>query len=214
MSLTRKGAATKQRIVEGAAEEIRDQGVFSLRLEDVMARTATSKSQLFHYFPSGKDELLLAVARHEADRVIADQQPELGSLTSWAAWWQWRDKVVARYRAQGENCPLHTAMSRIGAATEAARAVACELLKRWQDQLASGIRHMQGIGEIPPGLDADREAAALLAGVQGGVMILLTTGGLDHLEAALDRGIAHLRGPDRPSHDPDGCLSSAVQTES
>lgn len=195
MLLTRKGAATKQRIIEGAAEEIRDQGVFSLRLDDVMARTATSKSQLFHYFPGGKDELLLAVARYEAARVIDDQQPELGSLTSWDAWWQWRDKVVARYRAQGENCPLHTAVSQLGTATDAARAVARELLQQWQDQLAAGIRHMQHIGEAPTELNADREAAALLAGVQGGVMILLTTGGIAHLEAALDRGIAHLRGP-------------------
>ncbi|MEU8581028.1 TetR/AcrR family transcriptional regulator [Streptomyces abikoensis] len=194
MSLTRKGAATRRRIIEGAAEEMREQGVFSLRLEDVMGRTATSKSQLFHYFPGGKDELLLAVARHEAARVIADQQPELGSLTSWAAWWQWRDKVVTRYREQGENCPLHAAMSQLGTATDAARTVARELLRHWQDQLAAGIRHMQDTGEIVPVLDADREAAALLAGVQGGVMILLTTGGIEHLEAALDRGIAHLRG--------------------
>ncbi len=168
--------------------------MFSLRLEDVMARTATSKSQLFHYFPGGKDELLLAVARYEAARVIDDQQPELGSLTSWAAWWQWRDKVVARYREQGENCPMHAAVSQLGAATDAARAVARELLRQWQDQLAAGIRHMRDIGEVSPELDADREAAALLAGVQGGVMILLTTGGMEHLEAALDQGIARLRG--------------------
>lgn len=200
MQLTRKGAATKQRIVEGAAEEIRQQGVFSLRLEDVMARTAASKSQLFHYFPGGKDELLLAVARHEADRVIDDQQPELGSLTTWAAWWHWRDKVVARYREQGSNCPLHAAVSQLGTATDAAQAVARELLRHWQAQLAAGIRHMQGIGEIAAHLDADREAAALLAGVQGGVMILMTTGGTVHLEAALDRGIAHLR--DAPAQVP------------
>ncbi|MFC7624159.1 hypothetical protein [Microlunatus sp. GCM10028923] len=46
--------------------------------------TRTSKGQLFHYFPGGKEELLLAVARHEADRVLDDQQPHLGDLTSWA----------------------------------------------------------------------------------------------------------------------------------
>ncbi|MFI1256061.1 hypothetical protein ACH4U6_20110 [Streptomyces netropsis] len=64
-----------------------------------------------------------------AGPLIDDQQPELGALTSWAAWWQWRDKVVARYREQGENCPLHTAVSQLGTATGAARAVARELLQ-------------------------------------------------------------------------------------
>lgn len=200
MPLTPKGMATRRRIVEGAASQIRDQGVFTLRLEDVMVRTATSKSQLFHYFPGGKDELLLAVARYEASRVIDDQQPELSSLTSWAAWQKWRDKVVARYRAQGSDCPLHTALSQVGGATEATRAVAQELLDRWQEQLAAGIRLMQSSGEIGPGLDPDREAAALLAGVQGGVLILLTTGRSTALEAALDVGIAHLRATGRGRH--------------
>ncbi|MEU7136025.1 TetR/AcrR family transcriptional regulator [Streptomyces sp. NPDC046261] len=195
MPLTRKGAATRQRIVEGAAGQIREQGVFSLRLEDVMARTATSKSQLFHYFPGGKDELLLAVARHEAARVMDDQQPELGSLTSWTAWYQWRDKVVARYREQGTDCPLHAALSQLGTASDAARTVAGELLAQWQQQLAAGIRHMRDSGETAPHLDADREAAALLAGIQGGVLILLTTGSTAHLEAALDLGLAHLGAP-------------------
>ncbi|MBY8866153.1 TetR/AcrR family transcriptional regulator [Streptomyces sennicomposti] len=193
MPLTRKGAATRQRIIEGAAGQIREQGVFSVRLEDVMDRTATSKSQLFHYFPGGKDELMLAVARYEAARVIEDQQPELGALTSWEAWREWRDKVVRRYREQGLDCPLHVAMSQLASATDAVRAVAGELIRRWQGELAAGIRHMQSLGETPADLDADREAAALLAGVQGGVLIHLSTGSLAHLEAALDQGIAHLR---------------------
>ncbi|MFD7450902.1 TetR/AcrR family transcriptional regulator [Kitasatospora sp. NPDC059827] len=194
MALTRKGVATRARIVEGAAGLIREEGVFALRLEDVMARTATSKSQLFHYFPDGKDELLLAVAHHEAARVLDDQQPELGSLDDWAAWQRWRDKVVARYRAQGVNCPLHTALSRLGSTTEAARAVAARLLEQWQEQLAAGIRRLQDGGTVTAELDAGREAAALLAGIQGGVLILLTTGSVVHLEAALDVGLERLRG--------------------
>ena len=45
-------------------------------------RTGTSKGQLFHYFPGGREDLLLAVADYEAGRVLADQQPYLGQLTS------------------------------------------------------------------------------------------------------------------------------------
>ncbi|MCL2733162.1 MAG: TetR/AcrR family transcriptional regulator, partial [Actinomycetia bacterium] len=46
--LTAKGKATRQRIVEGAAAVVRERGVGAATLEDVMARTRTSKSQLFH----------------------------------------------------------------------------------------------------------------------------------------------------------------------
>lgn len=193
MPLTRKGAATRQRIVEGAASEMRRLGIFSLTLDDVMRCTSTSKSQLFHYFPGGKDELLLAVARHEASGVISDQQPELASLNSWSAWRSWRDKVVERYREQGPNCPLNVVMGQLGPTTEGARAVVRELYARWEGELATGIRAMQSQGEIDAALDAGRGARALLAGIQGGVLIHLATGSLEHLEAALDQGIEFLR---------------------
>ena len=41
--------------------------------------------------------------------------------------------------------------------------------------------------------DADRAAAALLAGIQDGVGIMLATGDLSYLEAALDETIGALR---------------------
>src|ERR1700758_4457476 len=103
-NLTAKGAATRQRIIDGAAAEIRAHGVSATTLDDVRTRTRTSKSQLFHYFPGGKEQLLLAVAEHEAQRVLGDQQPHLSTLTSWAAWQRWRDAVVDRYRKQGQHC--------------------------------------------------------------------------------------------------------------
>ena len=107
--LTTKGAATRHRILEAAAAEMRENGVAYHHPRRRAQRAHVSKSQLFHYFPDGKEELLLEVARYEADRVLDDQQPQLGNLTSWDAWTQWRDVVVARYRAQGEYCPLSAA---------------------------------------------------------------------------------------------------------
>ncbi|MFB9680789.1 TetR/AcrR family transcriptional regulator [Streptosporangium vulgare] len=193
-SLTRKGAATRQRVLEGAAAYIREHGVAATTLDDVLAVTATSKSQLFHYFPGGREELLLAVARFEADRVLSDQQPQLGDLTSWPGWWLWRDKVVERYREQGGRCPLGSVMSQMGGSTPGAQAVVTELMRRWQAEIAVGVRYMQQAGEIDPDLDPDRAAAALLAGIQGGVLIQMSTGRTTHLEAALDMGIAHLQG--------------------
>lgn len=193
-TLTRKGAATRQRIIEGAAAEIRDRGVALTTLDDIRARTHTSKSQLFHYFPDGKEQLLLAVAEHEAEQVLADQQPHLGALNSWAAWQRWRDAVVDRYRSQGQSCPLSMLMSEIGRSTPGAQAVTATLMQRWHDEITAGVRSMQDQGKVAAGIDAERTAAALLAGIQGGVGILLATGDLGYLEAALDLGIATLRG--------------------
>jgi AcrR family transcriptional regulator len=191
--LTAKGKATRNRIVEGAAVVLREMGVSAATLDDVMARTQTSKSQLFHYFPAGKDELLLAVARYEADQVLEDQQPYLGCLDSWDAWQRWRDVVVDRYEEQGDQCPLGALFLHLGRSTPGARAIVIELMRRWQASLAAGIGALQAAGHLPADVDVERRAAALLAGIQGGVSILQSTGRPDHLRAALDQGIGDLR---------------------
>ena len=194
--LTAKGRATRQRIIEGAAAAIRENGVAIATLDDIRARTRTSKSQLFHYFPDGKEQLLLAVAEHEAQMVLDDQQPYLGELTSWAAWQRWRDAVVDRYRRQGQHCPLAVLMSEIGRTTTGAQAVTKALMRQWHDEITAGVRYMQQQGKVNAKLDADKVGAALLAGIQGGVGVLLATGDLSYLESALDVGIDSLR--DRP----------------
>jgi AcrR family transcriptional regulator len=191
--LTPKGLKTRQRIVAEAATEVRVRGVDEVRLEDVMARTGVSKSQLFHYFPRGKEELLLAIAQHEADQVLADQQPMLGNLTTWAAWLAWRDALIARYRDQGMLCPLNGLLGPTGKRAPAAQAVVTGLMERWQTAIADGIRQMQATGDIATQIDAERSSAALLTGIQGGVLLMLATGNLYHLEAAVDLGIAGLR---------------------
>ncbi|MFG2271189.1 TetR/AcrR family transcriptional regulator [Streptomyces chartreusis] len=192
-ALTAKGRATRARIVEGAAEVLREHGVAFTTLDDIRERTGTSKSQLFHYFPDGKDQLLLAVARFEADRVLADQQPHLGELDSWESWQRWRDVVVERYELQGDHCPLGSLFLQVGHSRPGARAIVTELMRQWQRQLADGIRALRANGLVSPALDVDRTAGALLAGIQGGVTIMMATGDSTHLRAALDNAIAQMR---------------------
>ena len=47
---TAKGAATRRRIVEAAAAEIRERGTLATTLDDVCRRSGTGKSQVFHSF--------------------------------------------------------------------------------------------------------------------------------------------------------------------
>lgn len=191
--LTKKGAATRRRIIEAASSEIREHGAAATTLDDVCLRSGTGKSQLFHYFPDGKEQLLLAVAEWEADQVLEDQQPFLGDLTSWTAWYQWRDAVVDRYRRQGVYCPLGVLITELGRHTPAAQAVTRQLLIRWQRHVQTGIERMRESGQITRDVDPARAAGALIAAIQGGVTILMSTGSAEHLEAALDLCLDHLR---------------------
>ena len=111
-----------------------------------------SKSQLFHYFPEGREQLLLAVARYEADLVLSDQQPQLGNLTSWAAWLAWRDTVPRPLSRSRDSSARYSALiTQLGRATPGAQAVVAELMGQWHG--ADHRRHpahMQAAGEIKP----------------------------------------------------------------
>ncbi|MCS7479173.1 TetR/AcrR family transcriptional regulator [Umezawaea endophytica] len=186
MTKTAKGAATRQRIVEAAAAEIRERGTVVTTLDDVCRRSGTGKSQMFHYFPRGREQLLLAVTELEARNVFDDQEPYLSQLTSRQAWRQWRDVVVETCRTQGLHCPLGVLIADVGRYSPAAQAVARQLIRRWQDAVRAGVEATQAAGEADPRIDADRLAAAVVTVIQGGVSVLLSTGSADHLEIALD----------------------------
>src|SRR6201991_2115823 len=81
--LTPRGEATRSRIVESAADLVLAGGIGGTSLDDIRAGTSTSKSQLFHYFPGGKSELVGAIAVFQAGRVHAAQEPYLSPLAGW-----------------------------------------------------------------------------------------------------------------------------------
>src|ERR1700753_3833543 len=164
----------------------------NVRRDTTRSATTTSKSQLFHYFPDGKSDLLLAVARYEAQQVLDDQQPMLRDLTRWAAWLSWRDRVIEKYRAQGPGCPLSALTSQLGLADPATRDVITDLYARWHRYLADGVRASVAAGEIDPAASVDDAATAVLTAVAGGATLLMATGEISYLETALGEAVAGL----------------------
>lgn len=69
------------------------------------------------------------------------------------------------------------------------------LLVQWQGALATGIRSMQASGCADADVDPDRLAGAMIAAIQGGVVVMRSTGRTEHLESALDVMFTQLRQP-------------------
>ena len=85
--LTRKGQATRDRIVESAAGLMFRQGVAGTTTEQVQAAAGVSASQIFHYF-GDKRALVRAVIAYQTEAVLTAQQP-LGRLDSMEALRAW-----------------------------------------------------------------------------------------------------------------------------
>ena len=189
--LTAKGMATRGRIIEAAARLIRADGVEHTGLEAVLDASSTSKGQLFHYFPDGRADLLYAVAVHEANQVIADQQPYLDSLGPDGTWQAWRDAVVARYRVQGRACPLTALTSQLRQSEPRIGPLIVGLLDDWHSRIAAGLRRWQTDGGRLASGGADAVGAVILTAIQGGASLLTSTGQIDYLETALDASLAY-----------------------
>lgn len=190
--LTSRGAATRERIVAGAAALIYEQGVASTSLDDIMAATRTSKSQLYHYF-ADKDALVLEVIRRQLDQIIAGQETELRGLRTWEGLQRWRDHLVEGTRATGGvgGCPLGSLASELADRSEPARAALAACFAEWEAYLVGGFTAMREDGLITRDADPAELAVTVMTALQGGLLLAQTTRDVRPLELALDMAIAH-----------------------
>lgn len=192
--LTRKGFATRARIVEAAAELMFRHGVAGTSTEDVLAAARVSNSQLYHYF-SDKNALVRAVIEHQADQIIDGQRPLLDELDSLAAFKQWRDMLVGlqRQRHCEGGCPLGSLSSELAETNEPARTALAAGFDRWEAPIRDGLRRMRDRGELQDDTDVDRLALGTLAALQGGLLLTQAKRDVGPLEAALDLAISQIR---------------------
>jgi AcrR family transcriptional regulator len=184
--LTPKGAATRDRIVAATADLVLARGVGGTSLEDIGAETATSKGQLFHYFPGGKTELVAAIALLQGERVLDAQRPYLDSLDTWDAWDGWRRAVLAHYGSQPHwGCPIG-ALSAEYVGRDAVRAH----MERWRSHLREGIERMRAAGILRDDADPEALSLAVFAALHGGLLLTQTMESLEPLRAALDGALA------------------------
>lgn len=192
--LTAKGRATRARIVARAAALMFDRGVAGTSLDDVKAAADVSSSQLYHYF-ADKTALVAAVIDHQVDAVLGGQQPHLAALDTMPALRAWRDALVRIRRArrcQG-GCPIGSLVGELAEADEGLRAGLADGFRRWETSIRDGLRAMHERGDLRPDADPDALAVALLAGVQGGILLSQIYRKTAPLEAALDAMLDHVQ---------------------
>lgn len=193
--LTSRGAATRARIVDATADLVLRRGVRVTTLDDVRAGTRTSRSQLFHYFPGGKTDLVRAVVLRQTERVLTGQRLLLDGVDGFPALERWRDAIVAvqAERDCAGGCPLGSLASEVAEHDDQARTLLAGAFAQWQDLLRDGLSAMQAAGTLRPDADPEELALATLASLQGGLLLAQTTRSTRPLEVALGAALMHLR---------------------
>ena len=190
---TPKGAATRDRIVAAAAKLIQERGIAGTTTEEVRDAAGVSSSQLYHYFKD-KMALVRAVIAYQTDAVLEAQAQFLGRLDSLESLQGWRNLLVQiqrGLRCEG-GCPLGTLASEIAEVVPEFRIDLNRAFTQWERGIRSGLRLMYERGELRQGTDPDRLATALLAAVQGGLLLTQIRRSTKPLESALDTMLEHI----------------------
>lgn len=190
---TPKGRATRERIVAAAAALMYANGVAGTSLDDVRAEAGVSMSQIYHYF-ADKRALTRAVIEYQSNLVLDVQEQLLGRLDSMEALRAWGDFVVGVQRAQDceHGCPLGSLAGELTGADDPARADLATAYSRWHRIISDGLASMRARGELRPDADVDALATALLAAVQGGILLTKTQRDTAWLQTALDAAFDHV----------------------
>jgi TetR/AcrR family transcriptional repressor of nem operon len=192
--LTTKGRATRDRIVAAASELMLQRGVARTTIEDIQEAAAISTSQMYHYFADKKD-LVAAVIDYQTDHVLGVQHLGLDRIECIADLYRWRDIMVNLVRGLGcaGGCPLGSMANELSETDPVARARLARSFTQWQNMIHNGLVTVAARGELAEGADIDRVALAMLAGIQGGLLLSQVRRDTAPLEAAVDTMIDHLR---------------------
>jgi AcrR family transcriptional regulator len=191
--LTRKGQATRDRIVEAAARLMFRQGVAGTTTEQVQAAAGVSASQIFHYF-ADKRALVRAVIAYQAEAVLTAQQPLLARLDSMDALRAWADQYVSieeQLKYEG-GCPLGSLGGELAETDAAARQDVERGFARWEEAIRDGLRAMYARGDLRRSADPDALALALLTALQGGLLMTKIRRDPAPLRTVLDVVLAHI----------------------
>jgi AcrR family transcriptional regulator len=193
--LTPKGRATRDRIVRAAADLIFRQGAVGTSIDDVRKAAGVSGSQMTHYFRD-KRSLVRAVIAWQAGTVIGlHEQPALGRLDSFEALDLWAELNIARQRelnCEG-GCSFGSLAGELAMSDAETRADLADGFVRWETLFRRGLTAMRDRGDLRPDADPAELGAALLASLQGGLLLAKTTRDLRLLEAALKTALDHVR---------------------
>jgi AcrR family transcriptional regulator len=188
--LTDKGQATRERILEHAAELIYIKGVHATNNEQLRQAAGVSGSQLNHYFPT-KESLVLAVIEWRAERVLSFHRSErFAGFDSLDALREWADFYVGFERAHQEGCTLGSLASEIIKTDLDVRDELADAFDQWRDVFRDGLQRMQRLGRLTADADPAKLANLLLSAFQGGMLLSQvernTTPLRDALQAAID----------------------------
>jgi AcrR family transcriptional regulator len=193
--LTRKGRATRARIIEVAARLMFERGVANTSIDEVRRAAGVGGSQISHYFDDKRDLTRHVVAARRDDVRTFHTQPSLGSLDTLDALQAWADACVADidtvYRVGG--CVYGSLAGELIDADDEMHDDLSAGYDLWIGLFRDGLTAMRDRGELRPDADPRHLAVSLVTAHQGGALITYATGDPEPLRVAVNAAVDYVR---------------------
>ncbi len=191
--MTRRGRASRKRIVEQAAELFAERGIAATTVDEVLAAAGAGKGQFYHYF-RGRDELAAAAVGFRCAQVVAGLTQALGGVSSLAGLEEALAGFIAGFEQAGlPGCPIGTLAAEVADRNEEARLQAAAGFDAWERLLADALERMRQRGELRADASPAVLATGLLAAVEGGMVLSQARKDMASLRLAAEAGLALVR---------------------
>jgi TetR/AcrR family transcriptional regulator, transcriptional repressor for nem operon len=192
---TRKGLATRARIVAVAARLIFERGVANTSIDEVRNTAGVGGSQISHYFRDKRDLTRQVIAARRDDVIAFHTQPQLGALDSLEALQAWADACAADidtvYRLGG--CIYGSLAGELIEADDEVHGDLADGYDQWLGLFQTGLTAMRRRGELRPDADPRHLAASLVIAHQGSAMITHATGDAEPVRVAVNAAVDYIR---------------------
>ena len=192
---TRKGLATRGRIVGVAARLMFERGVANTSIDEVRSTAGVGGSQISHYFRDKRDLTRQVIASRRDDVMAFHTQPRLGALDSFDALQAWANACVADidtvYRLGG--CIYGSLAGELIDADDEIRDDLADGYDQWLELFQSGLTAMRRRGDLRADADPRHLAASLVIAHQGGAMLTHATSDAEPLRVAVHAAVDYVR---------------------
>jgi TetR/AcrR family transcriptional repressor of nem operon len=191
--MTRRGRASRERIVERAAELFAEHGIAATSVDEVLAAAGAGKGQFYHYF-RGRDELAAAAVGFRCAQVVAGLTKALGTVSSLAGLEQALAGFVAGFEQMGmPGCPIGALATEVAGRNEEARLQAAAGFDAWERLLADALERIRQREELRADAPPAMLATGLLASIEGGMVLSQARKSMVSLRVAVEAGLAHVK---------------------
>jgi TetR/AcrR family transcriptional repressor of nem operon len=192
---TRKGQATRARIIDVAARLMFERGVANTSIDEVRNTAGVGGSQISHYFQDKRDLTREVITARRNDVVAFHTQPRLGALDSIESLQAWADACIddidTVYRLGG--CIYGSLAGELIEADDEIHDDLARGYDQWLELFHAGLAAMRQRGELRADADPRHLAVSLVIAHQGGAMVTHATGDAEPLRVAVNAAVDYVR---------------------